>query len=95
VQHGSGFLSFNSDASGANVFLEEGANQARSSFVAPAGLLGTSFCTILFDQPVLQYFDTGSSPALATVTDFMSMAETAPWSLWRRAMTRTRPSKGV
>ena len=86
---------FNSDASGANVFLEWSANQARSSFVAPSGLLGTSFGTILFDQPVLQYCDVGSAPVLATVTDFMSMVETAPLSLWRRTMTRTPPSKGV
>ena len=74
VEHVSGFLSLNSPASGANVFLDGGANEARSSFFALPGLQFTSSGSILFDQLVLQYFDAGSAPVLATVTEVIPNA---------------------
>ena len=74
VEHVSGFLSLNSNASGANVFLTGGANEARSSFFALPGLQFASSGSILFDQAVLQYLDAGSAPFIATVTDVIPNA---------------------
>jgi len=63
VQHVSAVLGGN--ATGAQVNLSGGANQAASSFLAPPSFRGASE----FDQPVLQYFDAGSLPFLQAVAD--------------------------
>ena len=65
VQHISVVLGFFADARGAHVILEEGANGALSSFIAPPSFQGAS----QFDQPVLQYFNAGSAPSLTAVAD--------------------------
>jgi hypothetical protein len=66
VQHVSGTLAFAAGGGrGARVTLDGGANGAFSSFIAPTPFLGDS----LFDQPVLQYFDAGSTPILVAIAD--------------------------
>jgi hypothetical protein len=65
VQHVSGRLGFRSDASGVEVDLNGGANEALFSFLAPPSFRRTS----RFDQPVLQYIDGGSTPVLTTDAD--------------------------
>jgi hypothetical protein len=65
VQHVSVALTFLADARGAQVTLENGANGASSFFIAPPPFLGS----ILFDQPVLQYFDAGSPPLVFAEAD--------------------------
>jgi|SRR6516162_8135157 len=68
VQHVSGTLAFAAGGGrGARVTLDGGANGAFSSFIAPTPFLGDS----LFDQPVLQYFDAGSTPILVAIADVM------------------------
>ena len=68
VQHVSGDLPFAAgDGRGARVTMDGGANGAFSSFIAPTPFLGDS----LFDQPVLQYFDAGSTPILVAIADVM------------------------
>ena len=67
VQHVSAALLVVVDARGAQVTLEGGANGAFSSFIAPPSFLRAS----LFDQPVLQYFDAGSTPILVAIADVM------------------------
>ena len=66
VQHVSGTLAFAAGGGrGARVTLDGGANDALSSFIAPPSFLGE----ILFDQPILQYFDAGSAPFLLAEAD--------------------------
>ena len=65
VQHVSGSLVFLADTTAAEVFLQNGANQALSAFLAPPSFQQAS----LFDQPVLQYFDAGSAPFVLTRSD--------------------------
>jgi hypothetical protein len=65
VQHVSGALVFLADTTAAEVFLQNGANQALSAFLAPPSFQQAS----LFDQPVLQYFDAGSAPFVLTRSD--------------------------
>jgi hypothetical protein len=65
VQHASGSLKFASDASGVEVGLNGGTNEAQSSFFAPSSFRRDG----LFDQPVLLYFDGGSTPILFTSAD--------------------------
>jgi hypothetical protein len=74
VQHVFGVLVFVADARGAQVTLEDGANQAVSAFLAPPSFLREN----LFDQPALQYFDAESAPLL--------LATAAPVS-WRPTLT--------
>jgi hypothetical protein len=65
VQHVSGRLNFASDASGVEVGLNGDANGAQSSFLAQPSFRRDG----LFDQPVLLYFDGGSTPILFTSAD--------------------------
>jgi hypothetical protein len=65
VQHMSGFLLFDGSAKGALVLLEGGANNARSSIIAPPSFQTESS----FDQPVLQYFDAGSAAHIGVFAD--------------------------
>ena len=68
VQHVSSSLAVAAGgARGARVTLDGGANDALSSFIAPPSFLGE----ILFDQPILQYFDAGSVPVLGATADIM------------------------